>query len=298
MTDIVLNKETLIANIRQQIINSYRLKYQRTLLEFENLDGSFLGDNVFETTFLLRDDQAPLIYEVSGPYDVISNEYATIGRIYESGQCVFECDIKAQIQQRTAAMVCLFFESLKHEPKKPLIIGAGKLAIEIIRYLNHVFPAIDSIDYHARNQRTDTFEASCNDLGVATNFQDIMNLEGYDTIIMVTNTSECLINTININSVKNGAVIASLCTTSQTGEITGEVYGRQDVNVLFDYDLTRTFTPDMRAADKVGYLQKVILLNDILNGEIPSNMVEKKNILRITGTPMQNIAVLDMMRAI
>lgn len=54
----------------------------------------------------------------------------------------------------------------------------------------------------------------------------------------------------------------------------------------------------MRAADKVGYLQKVILLNDILNGEIPSNMVEKKNILRITGTPMQNIAVLDMMRAI
>ena len=71
MTDIVLNKETLIANIRQQIINSYRLKYQRTLLEFENLDGSFLGDNVFETTFLLRDDQAPLIYEVSGPYDVM-----------------------------------------------------------------------------------------------------------------------------------------------------------------------------------------------------------------------------------
>ena len=157
--------------------------------------------------------------------------------------------------------------------------SVNKLAIEIIRYLNHVFPAIDGIDYHARNQRTDTFEASCNDLGVATNFQDIMNLEGYDTIIMVTNTSECLINTININSVKNGAVIASLCTTSQTGEITGEVYGRQDVNVLFDYDLTRTFTPDMRAADKVGYLQKVILLNDILNGEIPSNMVEKKNML-------------------
>ena len=104
MSEIILNKERLIANIRQLLINNHRLKYQRALLEFENIDGSFLGDNVFETTFLLRDNQAPLIYEVSGPYDVISNEYATIGRIYEKGQRIFECNIKDQIQQRTAAM--------------------------------------------------------------------------------------------------------------------------------------------------------------------------------------------------
>ena len=88
MSETILNKERLIANIRQLLINNHRLKYQRALLEFENMDGSFLGDNVFETTFLLRGDQAPLIYEVSGPYDVISNEYATTGRIYEKGQCV------------------------------------------------------------------------------------------------------------------------------------------------------------------------------------------------------------------
>ena len=296
MTDTLLNKETLIANIRQQLLNSHRLKYQRALLEFQDLDGDFLGDNVFETTFLLREEQAPLIYEVSGPYDVISNEYATIGRIYESGQCIFECDIKAQIQQRTAAMVCLFFESLKHEPKNILLVGAGKLAIETIRYLNHVFTAIDSVDYHARNQRADSFEATCKDLGVAAKFQDVMNLKGYDTIVMVTNTPECLINNTNINTIEYGAVVASLCTTSQTGEISGEVYAHKDVNVLFDYDLTRTFTPDMRLADKAGYLQKVTLLKDILNGTISINMREKKNILRITGTPMQNIAVLDMMR--
>lgn len=296
MSKTILNKEILIANIRQLLINNHYLKYQRALLEFENMDGSFLGDNVFETTFLLRGDQAPLIYEVSGPYDVISNEYATIGRIYEKGQRIFECNIKDQIQQRTAAMVCLFFESLKHDPNKILIIGAGKLAIEVIRYLNYAFPLIGCIDYHARNQRAETFEASCNDLGISAKFQDVMHLGDYDTIIMVTNTSECLINDKNIESITNGAVVASLCTTSQTGEIAAEVYGLKDVNVLFDYDLTRSFTPDMRVADKAGYLKNVTLLKDILDTEITLDMAGKKNILRITGTPMQNIAVLDMMR--
>jgi len=42
----------------------------------------------------------------------------------------------------------------------------------------------------------------------------------------------------------------------------------------------------------------VTLLKDILDVDVTLNMAEKKNILRITGTPMQNIAVLDMMREI
>ena len=109
--NITLDKDKLINNIRRQISNSSKLKYQRSLLEFEDSEGSFIGDNVFETTFLLRGNEAPLIYEVSGPYDVISNEYATIGRIYENGKRIFECDIKSQIQERTAAMLCLFFKS-------------------------------------------------------------------------------------------------------------------------------------------------------------------------------------------
>ena len=42
-------------------------------------------------------------------------------------------------------------------------------------------------------------------------------------------------------------------------KLPAEVYGRKDVNVLFDYDLTRSFTPDMRVADKAGYLKNVTL---------------------------------------
>ncbi|MFT6091265.1 MAG: ornithine cyclodeaminase/alanine dehydrogenase-like protein (mu-crystallin family) [Sulfitobacter sp.] len=299
MTKITLDKDVLIANIRTQFANSNQLKYKRAMFEFEDSAGGFLGDNVFETSFLLRDNQPPLIYEVSGPYDVISNEYATIGRIYESGQRIFECDMKDQIQQRTAAMVTLFFDAIGHQPKKILIVGAGKLATEMVEYLKHSLPGLSAIDYHARTQRADTFEANCTSIGVRAIYQPDLTLAGYDTIIMVTNTATCLVDAGNIDTVlQDGAVIASLCTTSQVGEIAGEVYGRDDINVIFDYDLTRSFTPDMRAADHAGHLKHVTFLTDILRDHPVPALADKKTILRITGTPMQNVAVLDMMHTI
>ncbi|MGI2170411.1 hypothetical protein ACROAE_09465 [Shewanella sp. MF05960] len=298
MTQLILDKDTLMANIRGQFVNSKQLKYQRKLLEFTDNSGAFLGDNVFETSFLLRDQQSPLVYEVSGPYDVISNEYATIGRIYENGQRIFECDIKDQIQQRTAAMVALFFDTINHRPSKVLLVGAGKLATETVRYLKHSFPTLNMLDYHARTQRADTFEAVCNALDISATYQPVLDLAGYDTIIMATNTTTCLINSANIDTVQKGAVIASLCTTSQVGEITGEVYGLDNINVVFDYDLTRSFTPDMKAANKAGFLNNVSLLTDILNDAHKPDLTNKKTILRITGTPMQNVAVLNMMRSL
>ncbi|MCW8879072.1 MAG: hypothetical protein OQK51_18625 [Kangiellaceae bacterium] len=294
MNGIILEKDALVASIKEQYENIGRLKYQRALLEFFD-KGIFIGDNVFETSFKLRPGLAPLAYEVSGPYCAMSNEYATLGRIYENGQQIFESDIKQQIQQRTAAMVWLFLSVIDHNPKKILLVGAGKLALEIVHYLKHFIPNLSEINYHARNQRIEFFEKPCKTISVCANYQNELKPETYDTIIMATNTDTCLINENNIDSVQPGTAIVSLCTTSQTGEIAGTIYNRDDVNVMFDYDLTRGFTPDMQAADNAGFLGKVLLLSELLEGNQPGGLVEKKNILRLTGTPMQNVAVLDMM---
>ncbi len=296
MTDIILDKDQLVDNIRAQFRSMDALKYKRSLLEFEDNDGGFLGDNVFETSFKLQDGASPLIYEVSGPYDVISNEYATIGRVYQNGQRIFEADIKDQIQQRTAAMVWLSFDAIGHTPKNILVIGAGKLAAETVRYLKHFMPGLSSLDYHARNARPDTFETTCSELGIAATYQTNLDMSAYDTIIMVTNTNTPLITSDNVESLAENAVIASLCTTSLVGEITGEIYGRKDVNVIFDYDLTRRFTPDMKKAEEAGHLSDVTYLNDIMNGEQSIDLAAKRTILRLTGTPMQNIAVIEMLR--
>ena len=124
MAEILLNKSSLVANIREQFQNIDQLKYQRALQEFFD-DGKFIGDNVFETSFKLREGKHPLAYEVSGPYCAASNEYATIGRIYERGEQVFASNIKQQIQQRTAAMLWLFLSELGHKPDKILLVGAA-----------------------------------------------------------------------------------------------------------------------------------------------------------------------------
>ena len=63
MSAILLDKASLVANIRTQFQNIDQLKYQRALQEF--FDGeTFIGDNVFETCFKLRAGLAPLAYEV------------------------------------------------------------------------------------------------------------------------------------------------------------------------------------------------------------------------------------------
>jgi hypothetical protein len=63
-----------------------------------------------------------------------------------------------------------------------------------------------------------------------------------------------------------------------------------------DYDLTRTFTPDMKKADSAVHLSKVALLGDVMKGTAKVDLSATKNILWMTWTLMQNVAVLDMMR--
>jgi hypothetical protein len=70
------------------------------------------------------------------------------------------------------------------------------------------------------------------------------------------------------------------------------------VNLLLDYPETKTFTADMRRAEEKGYLASAILFKDVLQHEVSPDLVSKVNILRLTGTPMQNIAVIQMMLAL
>ena len=290
-----LDKALLVRKIREQFKNIGKLKYQRNLLEFFNDKKQFLGDNVFETTFKSREGDAPLIYEVSGPYDVVSNEYATIARVYYRGNLKFAYDIKPGILQRTAAMVWLYLDTLQHPLGKTLFVGAGKLALHIAAYLKHFSPDLKNIDYQDITRKIDDFEFPLKKIDIQASYLDQHDFSMYDTIIFATNTSTCIIHEGNFSGLKPGSVIVSLCTTSQSGEISKEIYARSDINTFLDYDLTKTFTEDMRSANNLGYLDKSILFADILAGRSDFDVYAKVNIVRLTGTPIQNVAVIDMM---
>lgn len=290
-----LDKTILVERIREQFKNIDRLKYQRKLLEFFDDQGKFLGDNVFETTFKLREDDAPLVYEVSGPFDTVSKEYATIARVYLRGELKFECDMKLGIFQRTAAMVWLYLDILHHTPGKTLFIGAGKVARQTAAYLKHFSPDLGIVDYMDLVPKAADFETLLKEIGLQSNYVSHPDFSAYQTIILATNTTECIIHDGNFSRLKPGVVIVSLCTTSQSGEISREIYSRQDVNLFLDYDLTKTFTEDMRRANDLGYLEKAIYLQELLAGRADFDLGARVNIIRLTGTPIQNVAVIDMM---
>jgi hypothetical protein len=292
-TTMELDKVLLVGKIREGFRAIGQLKYKRALIEFFDDQGKFLGDNVFETTFKLRGADAPLIYEVSGPYDSVSKEYATLARVYLRGELKFECDLKPGIFQRTAAMVWLYLDTLRHAPGKVLFIGAGKVSRHTAAYLKHFSPGLQTVDYSDLAQKVAGFETPLREMGLQTRYMEKPDLSAYNTIIMATNTAKCIIQDENFSTLRPGTVIVSLCTTSQTGEISKEIYARSDVNTFLDYELSKTFTEDMRRANDLGYLNTVIYLKDILAGQSDFELAAKVNIVRLTGTPIQNVAVID-----
>ena len=295
MTTPSLDKNLLVAKIVEQFRHADQLYYKRALLEVFDDQGRFIGDNVFETTFKLRPDRAPLIYEVSGPYDSVSKEYATVAKVFHRGQLEFQFDLKPGIFQRTAAMVWIYLEALKHKVGRVLFLGAGKVARHTAEYLKHFCPGLQAVDYADLERRINGFETPLRELGVKASYLETVEFSLYDTIIMATTTTQCLIHEGNITAVKPGAVAVSLATTSPSGEIAAEVYARPDVNVFLDYELSKTFTGDMRKANDLGYLQKTIVYKELLKGGAAADLGSRRNIVRLTGTPLQNVAVVDLM---
>jgi len=294
-TTPTLEKNELVSKIKHIFLNFEQYKYNRVLIEFFTDENIFIGDNVLETTFKIQKNSAPIIYEVSGPYDAKSNSYPTIARVFYEGNLIYECDLKPGILQRTAAMTWLYIDVLEHKPERILLFGGGNLSFHIASYLKGYIPNLMKIDYNDVEQKRNRFETPLREIGLTVNFTPTHDLSHYDTIIMATNTKDYILHARNISQIKPGTLVISLCTTSQMGEISEDIYNRHDVNVFLDYPETKTFTADMKKANTLGYLEKGILFLDIIKKRASYDLRSKVNIVRLSGTPMQNVAVIDMM---
>ena len=154
------------------------------------------------------------------------------------------------------------------------------------------------VSYRSRNlQPRPEFEQDLGQIGIQATAHSEASFSGFDMVILATNTDTVLLDGAKLATLDQGSVVVSLRTTSMVGEIAQEVYGRDDVHCILDHDLSRRFTPDMRRADDAGTLSKAVLLTDILNtGSTVSLPADKVTIVRMTGTPMQNLALLDLYR--
>lgn len=291
----ILNKELLINRIKKNFLNFDDFKFSRNILEFTDNKGDFLGDNFSETSFKIIKNNAPIIFQVTGPYDVISNDYAMLAQVFHKAKLIFEFDMKKGIIQRTAAMVLLYFQELDHTPNNIIFYGVGKVNIEIIEYIKYFYPSIKTIYYYHYQEKKVEFEEKTKKIGIESKYIRIPDLSKYDTVILAKNKGDYIVDEKLINSVKNGTVIISLSTTG-IADIKPIVYSYKRLNLFFDYENSLTFFSDLKEAREKGYIKNYLVLKDIL--KYRSRMLTLKNkinLIRLTGTPLQNVAVIEMM---
>ena len=313
-----LDKSKLVLGIKEKFLHLGDYMYQRKLFEFIDEEGNYLGDNFFETTFKFRpstdstsslqassDSKPPIVYEITGPYDSVSKKFAAVARVYYKGDLVFQYDHNDGIAQRTAAITWLYIDALEHKLGNVLIYGPGLISTHVVDYLKHFNPKLESIDYVHYEKAKPDFEKNLKKMKVQAEFVKDADLSKYDTIILATTTKEYCITKKNIKDVKPGTFIVSLCTTSAVGEIEPCVYGMDNVQLFLDYEQSKSFVQDLKEAVKRGLVKGEIYLDEVLSKRFKhrglnkwrlNQMLKSKiNILRLTGTPMQNIVVMEMM---
>ncbi|MBU0975577.1 hypothetical protein KJ918_02155, partial [Patescibacteria group bacterium] len=146
-TTPALDKDKLVEQIKDKFLNLKQYKYKRILAGFLDENGNYLGDNFFETTFKFQDPKPPVVYEISGPFDSVSNKFAGIARVFYEAELMFEYDHVGGINQRTAAMTLAYLLELKHKVQNILIFGPGKVSTQVVDYLKHFNKDLAKIDY-------------------------------------------------------------------------------------------------------------------------------------------------------
>ena len=200
-----MDRDALLARVKERFLSADQLSYVRSLQEVFGPDDAFLGDNVFETTFDRDSSTPPLVYEVSGPYDAASREYATVGRVYRGGALQWSGDIKPGILARTAAMVCLALDAVGHSPRRLLLVGPGKLGRETLSWMTERAPDLEMIGVRGRSPAPQALLAELVGRGVKAREDRSDGFAGYDCVVMTTNTDRLLLDAAGLETVERGA---------------------------------------------------------------------------------------------
>lgn len=292
-----LNKEKLVELIKDKFLHIEDYKYHRTLQDFKDNEGNFLGDNFWETTFKLNEGESPTIYEITGPFDIVSKKYAYVARVFKEGEMLYQFDMRAGNAQRVGAMVCAYLNAIGHSPKKILLIGPGNINKHVLEYLKHFMPELNAVEYYHYAEAKPEFEKFAEGIDVKATFVSKIDYSAYDTFIGAVNGKKPVVNVEDFKKIKPGSAFVSLSTTG-ANDLHPDIYGLDGINLFFDYEGTKMFTEDMRTANAKGYLEKAVYFADVLKGDSGVQLRNgdgKVNVLRLTGTPMQNIAVIEMM---
>lgn len=289
--------QELIANIKKVYLEKEKYEMQKVICDFHDENGSYIGDyfNLFIQERIAN--QAPKLYHIGGPFDLISKKAPQRAVAYQNGELLINCDITHEVNVRTAAMNFVVLNSLgitDLSNKKILLYGTGNVWKEFLKLLKDYDWWVNSLDYRNTKSGDKEFESLWSSLGIQCHYFTWDSLQDYDLIVLHTSSRTPVITKELFATIKNTAIVTSFSWSQP--ELEWWIYD-QNVQVIIDRDQTIETTKNLWEQVENGNLSRdsVILLNELLSG-LKKPSYEKPIIYRSTGAPMQSLAILQLMK--
>lgn len=265
------------------------------IADFHDLDGNYIWD-YFNLYIQERvENQAPKMYHIGGPYDLISKKAPQRATAYQNGELLINQDITHEVNVRTAAMNFVVLSLLwvtSLSDKKILLFGNGNVWKEFLKLLRDYDWWVDSLDYCNTKGVSEEFESLGSSLGIQCHYFIGNSLQDYDLIVLHTSSRTPVITKELFATVKVTAIITSF--SGSQPELEWWIYN-QNVQVIIDRDQTILNAKNLGEQIESGNISRdsILTIEDLLNGKKPS--IWKPVIYRSTGAPMQSLAILQLM---
>lgn len=285
----------LLDSIKQTFIKQDEYFFDKHVPELVK-DGKFIGDYFNQLAIEPLGNKPPRFYHTFSPFDVISNKAPHHAVVFEAGELLLDTEFDGYVSMRTAAMSGVILQALGTSSladKKVLLFGSGKIATESVKILASEL-GLKNVDIVTRSGDLSGITAVTEATDVTINQGNARKISEYDVIICHTQTSEPIISSEQLASIKQGAFLASFISSTEHGEFPDEIYDGSKANIITDWEQTLTGgAKDLKRAYEAGTFSddNLTYVKDLLDGK-QLDQSKQYTVYRSTGTPIQNMAVL------
>lgn len=286
--------------IERVFVEQDKYVFGKYITEFERA-GKFGGD-VYNFVMIDPLSTPPTFYMVISPFDLVSGKAPEHALLFRDGACIYNQDFTGYTAMRTGLLDALVLKQTqpKRDRLKILLLGSGMTATWSVKGMAVLTPEIKQADYYSKGGQKASFETMGREVGIELNHRQDWReqLGDYDVIICHTNAAEPILTASDISKVKQGVEIHSYITSTEHGELADEFYGPR-AQIVSDWPKILEYNKVLQRATKSGGIkpEEITYLRDLFGGKFKRNPGKDYLICQFGGTPIQNLAVLQVLTA-
>ncbi|MGI8419551.1 MAG: hypothetical protein ACR2LN_02805 [Candidatus Levyibacteriota bacterium] len=293
-----LDYKDLTEQIRKVFIEKDSYLFDKYTPEFF-VKGKLLGDCYTLIMVEPRDMKPPLFYHTFSPFDVISHKAPDHALVFEDGNLILNTPFTDYITQRTGVMDAAILKALgipSLTNKKILFIGTGKHAQASLRAIKRVYPELNAVACVNKNGDITTFMQRAKENGIEMERGNLANVGDYDYIFCHATANEPILNAASRKHIKKGAILTSYATETYW-ELDNSYYDTGEAQVIIDWEQSLKSAKDLSQAIRSNLAdpEEIITFHELLTNKKPVNPKANYTLFRSSGTPLQNLAALQLL---